>query len=29
MKGYVQNMESVAVKNKDFRQVLYTVKTYS
>src|SRR5512146_1952227 len=26
MKGYVQNIESVTVKNKDFRQVLYTAK---
>ena len=26
MKGYVQNIESIAVKNKDFRQVLYTAK---
>ena len=26
MKGYVQNIESIAVKNKDFRQVLYTGK---
>jgi mannose-6-phosphate isomerase-like protein (cupin superfamily) len=26
MKGYVQNIESVAVKNEDFRQVLYTAK---
>lgn len=24
MKGYVQNIESVAMKNEDFRQVLYT-----
>ena len=26
MKGYVQNIESVTVKNEDFRQVLYTAK---
>ena len=26
MKGYVQNIESVAVKNEDFRQVLYTAR---
>src|SRR5512147_2810894 len=26
MKGYVQNIESLAVKNKEFRQVLYTAK---
>jgi len=26
MKGYVQNIESIAVKNVDFRQVLYTAK---
>jgi len=26
MKGYVQNIEDVAVKNEDFRQVLYTAK---
>ncbi len=26
MKGYVQNIERVTVKNKDFRQVLYTAK---
>jgi len=26
MKGFVQNIESIAVKNKDFRQVLYTAK---
>ena len=26
MKGYVQNIESISVKNKDFRQVLYTAK---
>jgi mannose-6-phosphate isomerase-like protein (cupin superfamily) len=26
MKGYVQNIESIAVKNEDFRQVLYTAK---
>jgi mannose-6-phosphate isomerase-like protein (cupin superfamily) len=26
MKGYVQNIESIAVKNKDFRQVLYTAR---
>ena len=26
MKGYVQNIESLAVKNEDFRQVLYTAK---
>jgi len=26
MKGYVQNIESIAVKNNDFRQVLYTAK---
>ncbi|HLO00009.1 MAG TPA: cupin domain-containing protein [Pyrinomonadaceae bacterium] len=26
MKGYVQNIESIAVKNDEFRQVLYTAK---
>jgi mannose-6-phosphate isomerase-like protein (cupin superfamily) len=26
MKGYVQDIESIAVKNEDFRQVLYTAK---
>ena len=26
MKGYVQNIESIAIKNKEFRQVLYTAK---
>jgi mannose-6-phosphate isomerase-like protein (cupin superfamily) len=26
MKGYVQNIEHIAIKNKDFRQVLYTAK---
>ncbi len=26
MKGYVQNIESVAIKNEDFRQVLYTAR---
>ncbi len=26
MKGYVQNIESIAVKNVEFRQVLYTAK---
>jgi mannose-6-phosphate isomerase-like protein (cupin superfamily) len=26
MKGYVQNIEKIAVKNEDFRQVLYTAK---
>ena len=26
MKGYVQNIESVSVKNENFRQVLYTAK---
>jgi mannose-6-phosphate isomerase-like protein (cupin superfamily) len=26
MKGYIQNIESIAVKNEDFRQVLYTAK---
>ena len=26
MKGYVQDIESIAVKNQDFRQVLYTAK---
>jgi mannose-6-phosphate isomerase-like protein (cupin superfamily) len=26
MKGYVKNIESIAVENKDFRQVLYTAK---
>ena len=26
MKGNVQNIEDIAVKNEDFRQVLYTVK---
>jgi hypothetical protein len=26
MKGYVKNIESIAVKNEDFRQVLYTAK---
>lgn len=27
MKGFVQNIESLAVKNTDFRQVLYTAKS--
>src|SRR5512140_461815 len=27
MKGYVQDIASIAVKNKDFRQVLYTAKS--
>lgn len=26
MKGFVQNIESITVKNKDFRRVLYTAK---
>src|SRR5450756_571528 len=26
MKGFVQNIEGIAVKNEDFRQVLYTAK---
>ena len=26
MKGYVQNIESIAINNKEFRQVLYTAK---
>ena len=26
MKGFVKNIESIAVKNEDFRQVLYTAK---
>jgi mannose-6-phosphate isomerase-like protein (cupin superfamily) len=26
MKGYVKNIEDIAVKNEDFRQVLYTAK---
>jgi len=26
MNGYVQNIESIAIKNKEFRQVLYTAK---
>jgi mannose-6-phosphate isomerase-like protein (cupin superfamily) len=26
MKGYVQNIEGIAIKNEDFRQVLYTAK---
>src|SRR5665647_373 len=26
MKGYVQNIEELTVKNKDFRRVLYTTK---
>lgn len=26
MKGFVQNIEDIAVKNQDFRQVLYTAK---
>jgi mannose-6-phosphate isomerase-like protein (cupin superfamily) len=26
MKGYVQNIEDIAIKNKDFRQVLYTAR---
>src|SRR5450756_2398561 len=26
MKGFVQDIESIAVKNEDFRQVLYTAK---
>lgn len=27
MKGFVQNIESIAVKNKEFRRVLYTAKS--
>ena len=27
MKGFVKNIESIAVKNEDFRQVLYTAKS--
>ena len=27
MKGYVQNIESVSIKNEDFRHVLYTAKS--
>ncbi|HEX2951047.1 MAG TPA: cupin domain-containing protein, partial [Armatimonadota bacterium] len=26
MKGYVQNIEDIAIKNGDFRRVLYTAK---
>jgi len=26
MKGFIKNIEDIAVKNKDFRQVLYTAK---
>jgi hypothetical protein len=26
MKGFVQNIEEISVKNQDFRQVLYTAK---
>ncbi|MBW8471165.1 MAG: cupin domain-containing protein [Thiobacillus sp.] len=26
MKGYVQNIEAIAIQNEDFRQVLYTAK---
>ena len=26
MKGYIQNIEEISVKNEDFRQVLYTAK---
>ena len=26
MKGYVRNIEEIAVRNEDFRQVLYTAK---
>ena len=26
MKGYVKNIEEIAVKNEDFRYVLYTAK---
>ncbi len=26
MKGFIQNIEDIAVKNEDFRQVLYTAK---
>ena len=26
MKGFVKNIEEIAVKNEDFRQVLYTAK---
>ena len=26
MKGFVQDIEAIAVKNEDFRQVLYTAK---
>ena len=26
MKGYVQDIENIAIKNNDFRQVLYTAK---
>ena len=26
MKGYIKDIESIAVKNKDFRRVLYTAK---
>jgi len=26
MKGFVQNIENMAIKNEDFRQVLYTAK---
>ena len=27
MRGYVQDIESIAVKNEDFRQVLYTARS--
>ena len=26
MKGYVQNIEDIAIKNKEFRRVLYTAQ---
>ena len=26
MKGYVQDIEAIAIQNEDFRQVLYTAK---
>ena len=26
MKGYVQNIEDIAVKNEEFRRVLYTAR---
>ena len=29
MKGYVQDIESLAIKNDDFRQVLYTANSSS